>query len=205
LIDFDLLHTFDKKIEKLKDISANLHIAYRIQCGISWPIEWLVIGNILSKRPLSDHDLVTLYTTSEILELYTITHTHINSQETEELQAKQHLEDVLDNITADLKSNINNKLKLHQIIYGFDTFGLGFVFSYFLYYLQRNAAFKRNKTVTSMHRKLLDEAFNVAKSMCNFNILQRSTTTDSLRVMADILGRAGIRPASGGRRQTRRR
>jgi hypothetical protein len=212
LIDFDQLGTFDQTIANLQGI-ASYSFHTKQEFSTAWPIEWVVICNAFSEEPLSHDALIELYMTDEILKIYEISYGIETSKAKESLIKflRETLIAITDWVVGVIqiirthRASSNNATPLIELMSRFDIFGLGFVFSYFLYYLQRNIAFKTRRDVLDTHRVSLNRALNVARSMCNFNILQRPTPTEALSTMTAILGDARI-PVSGGRqRQTRRR
>jgi len=204
LIDFDQIGTLSESNTNLHDIVPFILNGQR-EITSTWPIEWLVIGNKRQKSRLSNDNLVALYETTEMLELCKIAHKDriVQDKMNPRDYFKTYLHDVLDRITPIIQGG---GFGLSQLMSGFDTFGLGFAFSYFLYQLQRNKTFQAN--CNDRDKSLIDKALNVAKSMCRFDMTMRATIRESVILMRHFLETNGIPlPASGGRRrrQTRRR
>jgi hypothetical protein len=203
LIDFDLLDTLSESNTTLRNILLEVFKG-ESEITSTWPIEWLVIGNEMRKSKLSNDTLVELYETPEMLELCKITHNARIVEAKMNLQDyfKTYLYSVLNKITPIINGDHFTTL---QLISGFDTFGLGFAFSYLFNELQNNRTFKANSD--PIHKKLLNGALNIAKKMCVFDITLRTPLDVAVLGMRHFLQTNGIPlPVLGGRRrQTRRR
>jgi serine/threonine protein kinase len=138
LIDFDQLGTFDRTITNLQDV-ASYNFYIKRDFSTAWPIEWVVICNSFSEKPLSHDDLITLYMTNEILILYGIVYGIETSKVKESLThlLRKTLIDITDRVLDVIqiirthKISSNNAAPLIYIMSRFDTFGLGLGFSYF--------------------------------------------------------------------------